>query len=265
MNSSADIKAFCGRHGGVVCTSSNAKRALEWAFERRRARCSSCPTSTWAATPPCFSGHALDDCVVYDPRRPGGGLTADSCAPPSDPVERATARCTAGSPRKGVDEVRAGSRRQGARPPGVPARGRDRADLVGSTEFIIRTIEAAPAGSTWAVGTELNLVKRLADAASRTSRSPSSTRRLLLRDDEPDRPAAPGLGAGEPRRRGRQPDHGRPRYRALRARSALQRMLGPRQKWAQTAQSRRITVRPRCRRRAGIKARMAGSGPRRPE
>lgn len=55
MNSSADIKAFTGRHGGTICTSSNAKRALEWAFEQgipRRPRCCSCRTSTWAGTPP---------------------------------------------------------------------------------------------------------------------------------------------------------------------------------------------------------------------
>ena len=58
MNSSADIKAFCGRNGGVVCTSSNAEVALEWAFEQKAhldggARCSSSPTSTSVATPPC--------------------------------------------------------------------------------------------------------------------------------------------------------------------------------------------------------------------
>lgn len=52
MNSSADIKAFTGKHGGTICTSSNAKRALEWAFEQGR-RCCSCRTSTWAATPRC--------------------------------------------------------------------------------------------------------------------------------------------------------------------------------------------------------------------
>ena len=52
MNSSADIKAFCGKHGGVVCTSSNAKTVLDWAFERER-RCSSFPISTLAAIPPC--------------------------------------------------------------------------------------------------------------------------------------------------------------------------------------------------------------------
>jgi quinolinate synthase len=59
----------------------------------------------------------------------------------------------------------------------VHARGRDQADLVGSTEFIIKTIEAAPAGSAWAIGTELNLVKRLADSSTRTRASSSSTAR----------------------------------------------------------------------------------------
>ncbi len=58
MNSSAAIKGFTGRHGGTICTSSNAKRAMQWAFDQRRAaraRCCSSPTSTWDATPRCSS------------------------------------------------------------------------------------------------------------------------------------------------------------------------------------------------------------------
>ncbi len=80
MNSSADIKAFCGRNGGAVCTSSNAEVALEWAFDQtaRTPRCCSCPTSTSAATPPCCSwASRLDDCVVWNPHKPDGGLTAE--------------------------------------------------------------------------------------------------------------------------------------------------------------------------------------------
>ena len=70
------------------------------------------------------------------------------------------------------------------------------ADQVGSTEYIIRMLDAAPAGSAWAIGTELNLVKRLAAAhPDKTDRVPRQDRLLLL-DDEPDRPAAPGVGAG---------------------------------------------------------------------
>ena len=82
MNSSAAIKAFTGRHGGTVCTCSNARTALAWAFDQvgagRRARSCSSPTSTSAATPRRELGLSLDDCVVWDPHRPVGGLTPSS-------------------------------------------------------------------------------------------------------------------------------------------------------------------------------------------
>ena len=81
MNSSAAIKAFTGRHGGTICTSSNAKTRADAGRSTRpatAARCSSCPTSTSAATPTrATSALALDDCVVWDPHRPMGGLTAE--------------------------------------------------------------------------------------------------------------------------------------------------------------------------------------------
>ena len=70
------------------------------------------------------------------------------------------------------------------------------ADEVGSTEKIIKTIAAAPDGTAWAVGTELNLVKRLAGMFPRAADRLPREERLLLLDDEPDRPAAPRLGAG---------------------------------------------------------------------
>src|SRR6476661_6446623 len=119
MNSSADIKAFCGRNGGVVCTSSNADVALDWAFAQKAdlgegAKVLFLPDQHLGRNTAVLQmGIGLDECVVWDPMQPGGGLTAD---------------------------------------------------LVGSTEFIIKTIEAAEPGTVWAIGTELNLVKRLADA-----------------------------------------------------------------------------------------------------
>src|SRR5918993_294785 len=124
MNSSADIKAFCGRHGGVVCTSSNAKSVLDWAYGGLSAE------QLRAAKMILWKGH----CSVHG-------------------------RFSAGA----VDDVR-------ARIPGVQVLVHPecqhevvlKADLIGSTEFIIKTIEKAPAGSRWAIGTELNLVKRLA-------------------------------------------------------------------------------------------------------
>ena len=99
------------------------------------------------------------------------------------------------------------------------------ADYVGSTEYIIRTIEAAPAGSAWAIGTELNLVRRLAQRPPGQADHVPGPDGLLLLDDEPDRPAAPGVGAGGAGRRpGAEPDHGRPEA-AHYARVALDQML----------------------------------------
>ncbi|MEO3858144.1 quinolinate synthase NadA [Acrocarpospora sp. B8E8] len=162
MNSSADIKAFCGRHGGAVCTSSNARRALEWAFEQGRQVLFLPDQHLGRNTAVLEMGFGLDDCVVYNPHRPNGGLT-DGALRDARVIlwkghcsvhGRFTADC--------VDDVR-------ARIPGVnvlvhPECRHEvvtKADFVGSTEYIIKTLEAAPAGSSWAVGTELNLVKRL--------------------------------------------------------------------------------------------------------
>ncbi|MEV0974996.1 quinolinate synthase NadA [Microtetraspora glauca] len=163
MNSSADIKAFCGRHGGAVCTSSNARRALEWAFEQGQKILFLPDQHLGRNTAVLEMGLSLDDCVVYNPHRPNGGLTREQlenarmilwkghCSVHG----RFTAEC--------VDDVR-------ARIPGVnvlvhPECRHEvvtKADYVGSTEYIIRRLEEAPAGSSWAIGTELNLVKRLA-------------------------------------------------------------------------------------------------------
>ncbi|MFI9590686.1 quinolinate synthase NadA [Nonomuraea sp. NPDC052265] len=163
MNSSADIKAFCGRNGGVVCTSSNARRALDWAFEQGRKVLFLPDQHLGRNTAVLEMGMSLEDCVVWNPHRPGGGLTREQ-------LDRARmilwkghcsvhGRFTAES----VDDVR-------ARIPGVnvlvhPECRHEvvlKADHVGSTEHIIKTLQASPAGSSWAVGTELNLVKRLA-------------------------------------------------------------------------------------------------------
>ena len=86
MNSSAAIKAFTGRHGGTICTSSNAKTALDWAFDqaarrRRAARCCSCPTSTSAATPACATSAAPSTTAWSSTRTsPMGGLTRRAAA-----------------------------------------------------------------------------------------------------------------------------------------------------------------------------------------
>ena len=168
MNSSADIKAFCGRNGGVVCTSSNAQTALEWAFEQHG------PDTKVLFLPDQHLGRntavlqmglSLDDCVVWDPHRPDGGLTQEQLRDARMILWKGHCSVHGRFSPDVVDALRA------ADPeitilvhPECRHEVVTKADLVGSTEFIIKTIEAAPAGSSWAIGTELNLVKRLADA-----------------------------------------------------------------------------------------------------
>ncbi len=163
MNSSADIKAFVGRHGGTVCTSSNARRALDWAL-RRGSKVLFLPDQHLGRNTAVLEmGMDLADCVVYDPHKSEGGLCPERLRGATMILWRGHCSVHGRFSREAVDEVR-------ARIPGVNvivhpecrhevAMG---ADVIGSTERIIATIEQAPAGSAWAVGTELNLVQRLA-------------------------------------------------------------------------------------------------------
>jgi quinolinate synthase len=165
MNSSAAIKAFTGRHGGTVCTSSNAKRALEWAFERGERVLFLPDQHLGRNTAVLEMGLSLEDCAVYDPHRPGGGLTTGQLRSAKMLLWKGHCSVHGRFTEASVAEVR-------ERVPGVNVLVHPEcrhevvtaADLVGSTEFIIQTLEAAPAGSAWAIGTELNLVKRLAQA-----------------------------------------------------------------------------------------------------
>ena len=77
MNSAAAIKAFCGERGGLVCTSSNARKAFEWAFARGRKDLCSSPTSTSAATPPSPWAFRMSEMVVWDPYQINGGISPD--------------------------------------------------------------------------------------------------------------------------------------------------------------------------------------------
>jgi quinolinate synthase len=165
MNSSADIKAFCGRNGGAVCTSSNADVALEWAFgQRDDAKVLFLPDQHLGRNTAVLKlGLALADCVVWDPRQPGGGVAPADLARARVILWKGHCSVHGRFSAEVVDELRVA--RPGIQVLVHPECTHDvvtRADLVGSTEFIIKTIEAAPAGSRWAVGTELNLVQRLA-------------------------------------------------------------------------------------------------------
>jgi quinolinate synthase len=164
MNSSADIKAFTGRHGGTVCTSSNARRALEWAFADHEKVLFLPDQHLGRNTAVRELGMSLDDCVVYNPHKPNGGLTTRQLREARMILWRGHCSVHGRFSLDSVNEVR-------ARIPGVNVLVHPEcrhevvaaADQVGSTEHIIKTLDAAPAGSRWAVGTELNLVRRLAN------------------------------------------------------------------------------------------------------
>jgi len=165
MNSSADIKAFVGRHGGTVCTSSNARRALEWALSRGSKVLFMPDQHLGRNTAVLEMGMGLADCVVYNPHRPDGGLDPKRLRAATAILWRGHCSVHGRFSREAVDEIR-------ARIPGVNVivhpecrhEVATSADVIGSTERIIATIEQAPTGSAWAVGTELNLVNRLAAA-----------------------------------------------------------------------------------------------------
>ena len=163
MNSSAAIKAFTGRHGGTVCTSSNARRAVAWALARGRKVLFLPDQHLGRNTAVLELAMSLDDCAVWDPHQPGGGLTEDGLRAATMLLWRG--HCSVHG-RFTADCVRAVRERV----PGVNVIVHPEcvhevvlaADQVGSTEKIISTIERARSGSAWAVGTELNLVQRLA-------------------------------------------------------------------------------------------------------
>ncbi|MFI7645591.1 quinolinate synthase NadA [Micromonospora sp. NPDC049460] len=163
MNSSADIKGFVGRNGGVVCTSSNAKRALDWAYQQGSKVLFLPDQHLGRNTAVLEMGLSLDDCVLYDPHKPNGGLTPEQLRDAKMILWRGHCSVHGRFTLDSVNDVR-------ERVPGVNVLVHPEcrhevvtaADFVGSTEYIIKAIEAAPAGSAWAVGTELNLVRRLA-------------------------------------------------------------------------------------------------------
>jgi quinolinate synthase len=163
MNSSAALKAFCGEHGGTVCTSSNAAEVLRWAFEQGQ-RVLFFPDQHLGRNTGKAMGVRLEQMPLWNPALPLGGCSGET-------LENARVILWHGfcsvHKRFTVEQVAmARARHPGVRVivhPECPMEVVDVADAAGSTDFIKRTIEAAPAGSTFAVGTEINLVQRLAN------------------------------------------------------------------------------------------------------
>ncbi|OGI48749.1 MAG: quinolinate synthetase [Candidatus Muproteobacteria bacterium RIFCSPHIGHO2_02_FULL_65_16] len=161
INSSAALKAFCGDHGGLVCTSTNARHVLEWAYKQRE-QVLFFPDQHLGRNTAYRMGMPLEDMAEWDYSRPLGGLTPAQ-------IKRAKILLW-----KGFCSVH-----QMFRPEHIDAfrqhhpEGKvishpecsfevcQKSDHVGSTEYIIRTVAESPAGSRWLVGTEINLVNRL--------------------------------------------------------------------------------------------------------
>ena len=171
INSAASIKAFCGEHGGVVCTSSNAAATLKWAWERGE-KLLMLPDQHLGRNTAFFRmGVPLDDMVVWDPAEPWGGLSREE-------LQRARlilwkGHCSVHT-RFSVQQI-ANFRKQYPQGrvivhPECTFDVVQAADDSGSTEHIIKTVTNSPEGSVWAVGTEIHLVHRLTQqlAPSRT-------------------------------------------------------------------------------------------------
>ncbi|WDH79741.1 quinolinate synthase NadA [Microbacterium esteraromaticum] len=162
MNSSAAIKGFVGRHGGIVCTSSNAATVLEWAFERGR-RVLFFPDQHLGRNTAKAMGVALDRMPMWNPRRPLGGSSAQELI--DSQVILWHGFCSVHR-RFTVDQIdTARAEHPGVRVivhPECPMEVVDAADEAGSTDYIRRAIAGATEPTTFAIGTEINLVKRLA-------------------------------------------------------------------------------------------------------
>ena len=164
MNSSAAIKAFTGKNNGAVCTSSNAARAMKWAFENGEKILFLPDQHLGRNTAVLSLGLTLDDCVLWNPWKPNGGLTDDQIKKSKVILWRGHCSVHGRFSIQNISDVR-------QQVPGIKVLVHpecqhevvSNADVVGSTEMIIKTVRESAPGSKWAIGTELNLVSRLAN------------------------------------------------------------------------------------------------------
>jgi quinolinate synthase len=165
MNSAASLKAFVGRHGGAVCTSMNARAVLEWALDPARGdKVLFFPDQHLGRNTGVAMGHSLDDMRLWDPRHELGGLTEADCKDATFLLWRGHCSIHQRFRPEHVAAFRASN------PGGIvvvhpecPHETVVLADRVGSTDFIIRAVEAAPWGAVIGVGTEIHLTNRLAN------------------------------------------------------------------------------------------------------
>ena len=162
INSTAAIKAFCGENGGLVCTSSNCRAAMEWAFARGK-RVLFMPDQHLGRNTAYAMGIPLEEMAVWDPWGLQGGQTSQNLAASKLVLWKGHCAVHQRFLPGHVDHVR-------AKYPGIQVIVHpecrwevcQKADALGSTERLISIVEKAPAGSMFAVGTEIHLVNRLA-------------------------------------------------------------------------------------------------------
>ena len=166
INSAASIKAFCGERGGVVCTSSNAAATLKWAWQRGE-KVLFLPDQHLGRNTAYKLGVPLDDMVVWDPNELFGGLDPDAIKRARILLWKGHCSVHTRFTVRQIDNLRA--QHPGVRVivhPEVTWEVVQAADDSGSTEYTINQVMASPAGTTWAVGTEIHLVNRLAQQAA---------------------------------------------------------------------------------------------------
>jgi quinolinate synthase len=161
INSAANLKAFCGEHGGIICTSTNAQKILEWSFERRE-KVLFFPDQHLGRNTGYKMGIPLEDMVIWDYDLPMGGLSAEQIRNAKIILWKGFCSVHQMFKPEQIENFRR-DHPQGfvISHPEASFEVCQMSDYVGSTEYIIKTITAAEPGTQWLVGTELNLVNRL--------------------------------------------------------------------------------------------------------
>lgn len=163
INSAADLKAFCGRHGGIVCTSTNAQNVLEWSFSQRE-KVLFFPDQHLGRNTGYKMGISLEEMVVWDFDKPMGGLNPEQIKKAKMILWKGFCSVHQMFQPEHIDRFKEKyPETLVISHPESPFEVCQKSDYVGSTEYIINTIRDAEPGTRWLVGTELNLVNRLAE------------------------------------------------------------------------------------------------------
>jgi len=163
INSAADLKGFCGEHGGIVCTSTNARHVLDWSFQQRE-KVLFFPDQHLGRNTGFTMGIPLDEMVVWDFDKPQGGLTVEEIQNAKIILWKGFCSVHQMFQPEQIDNFKQKyPETKVISHPESPFEVCQKSDYIGSTEYIINTIANAEANTRWLVATELNLVNRLHD------------------------------------------------------------------------------------------------------